>query len=117
MINFDEEEDEDDWGHSVSAGCCLQALALLIKIEVMQPVINFVAPNLSEPNWKNKYAALIALGSICYGPEKDQFLLVIRNAMPSLLSMFQDKSPKVRESATWVLKRICEYHSDVVSTP
>jgi hypothetical protein len=57
----------------------------------MEPVINFVAPNLSpELNWKNKYAALIALGSICNGPDKDQFLNMIQQAMPSLLSMFKD---------------------------
>lgn len=88
IINFEEDEDEDDWGHSVSAGCCLQALAGLIRSEVMKPVIDFVAPNLQIDNWKNKYAALIALGSICNGPEKDQFLMVIREAMPSLLAMF-----------------------------
>jgi importin subunit beta-1 len=23
IINFEDDEDEDDWGHSVSAGCCL----------------------------------------------------------------------------------------------
>lgn len=74
VINFEEDEDEDDWGHSVSAGCCLQALALLLKTEVLQPVIDFVAPNLTKDQvWKNKYAALIALGSICNGPDKDQF--------------------------------------------
>lgn len=54
-----------------------------------------------------KYAALIALGSICNGPEKDQFLIMISQAMPPVLLLFKDNSPKVRESATWVLSRIC----------
>jgi hypothetical protein len=35
VVNFEEDEDEDDWGHSISAGCCLQALSILIKNDVM----------------------------------------------------------------------------------
>jgi hypothetical protein len=74
----------------------------------MKPVIDFVAPNLAvDLSWKNKYAALIALGSICNGPDKDQFLNMISQAMPAVLLMFKDNSPKVRESATWVLSKIC----------
>jgi importin subunit beta-1 len=70
MINFDD-DDDIEMGHSVSAGNTLQALALLIKSDVMQPVISFVAPNLDpQQPWQNKYAALIALGSICNGPDK-----------------------------------------------
>lgn len=37
--------------------------------------------------------------------------------MPAILLLFKDNSPKVRESATWVLSRICQYHPDVVSSP
>jgi hypothetical protein len=24
VINFEEDEDDDDWGHALSAACCLQ---------------------------------------------------------------------------------------------
>ena len=34
-VNFEEDEDEDDWGHAVAAGICLQHLAPLIKNDVM----------------------------------------------------------------------------------
>ena len=85
VINFEEDEDGEDWGHAISAGCCLQKLALLIGSEVMQPVIDYVAANLSTNTWQQKYAALIALGSITEGPEKQHFLDVIVPTFPSLL--------------------------------
>jgi len=70
IINFDQDDDDEDWGHALSAGCCLQKLALLIKNDVMDRVINFASTNIISNNWKEKYAALVALGSITDGPEK-----------------------------------------------
>ena len=69
-INFEEDEDDEVWGHSLSAACCLKILAQLLKDEVMDPVVNFVAQNIMLPDWKNKYASLMALGSITDGPGK-----------------------------------------------
>ena len=70
IINFEEDDDDEDWGHALSAACCLQKLALLIKNDVMAKVITFASANITQPNWKMKYAALIALGSITDGPDK-----------------------------------------------
>ena len=39
ILNFEEDEDEGEWGHMLSASCCLQKLALLIKNDVMDKVI------------------------------------------------------------------------------
>jgi hypothetical protein len=41
-IQFEEDEDQDDWGHFVSAGNTLQQLSRLIKNDIMQPVLSFV---------------------------------------------------------------------------
>lgn len=30
IINFDEDDDDEDWGHALSAACCLQKLSILI---------------------------------------------------------------------------------------
>ena len=87
-IQFDEDEDEDDWGHSVSAGNCLQKLALLIKNDIMEPVLKFVDERVGTADWKQKYPALVALGSITNGPEPEKFLEVIRGALPKLLGLF-----------------------------
>lgn len=44
IINFEEDEgDDDDWGHALSAACCLQKLSVLIKNDVVDKVVGFAA--------------------------------------------------------------------------
>jgi importin subunit beta-1 len=112
-INFEEEDDDDEWGHALSAACCLQKLSILLGNHVLEPVVEFVAANIQQAHWKNKYASLMALGSITEGPEKQKFLEVVIQALQNLLMMFKDKNPKVREAISWVMARICEHHADV----
>lgn len=116
-ITFDEDEDDDEWGHSLSAACCLQKFALLLQNEITEPVVKFVVANISVQNWKNKYAALRALGSITEGPPKQQFSEVIVGTAPILLDLFKDQSVKVREANSWVLSRLCDHHADVLLEP
>jgi hypothetical protein len=42
-IDFEDDEDDDEWGHSTSAIVCLQKFALLLENEVIDPVTKFVA--------------------------------------------------------------------------
>jgi importin subunit beta-1 len=83
----------------------------------MQPVVDYVAAHIQQDNWKSKYAALMALGSITEGPEKQKFLEVFIQALQNLLQMFKDKNGKVREAISWVMARICEHHADVIANP
>jgi hypothetical protein len=43
----------------------------------MQAVLSFVDEKIQTSDWKKRYPALIALGSITVGPDKDKFLEVI----------------------------------------
>ena len=52
-------------------------MSLLLGNHVLQPVVQFVTANITQEDWKNKYASLMALGSITEGPEKQMFLEVI----------------------------------------
>lgn len=113
IINFDEDDDDEDWGHALSAACCLQKLSILIKDLVLTKVINFASVNIGQQNWKQKYAALIALGSVTEGPKKDEFMVVIVQALPNLIELFGDSNAKVREALSWVFKRICEHHAGI----
>ena len=70
IITFGEDEDDDEWGHALSAACCLQKLSILLGNNLLNLVVQFVAANIQQQDWKNKYAALMALGSITEGPEK-----------------------------------------------
>jgi len=45
-------------------------LAVFIKNDVMEAVVNYAGANIQVDDWKKKYSALIALGCIAEGPEK-----------------------------------------------
>jgi len=62
-----------------------------------------------------RYAALIALGAIIEGPDRQKFKEVLFPGLENLLKMFQDTSSKVREAISWVVSKICEHHADVVT--
>jgi importin subunit beta-1 len=108
-------DDTEDWGVALSAGCCLDKVAQLLKNEIMNPVITFVASNIQSTEWKNRYSALLALGAITEGPDKMQYMTVIMPGIPNLIGMFGDAHVKVRETIGWVFSRICEHHADVIS--
>lgn len=118
IINFEDEDDDDDeFGHLMSSATTLQKLSILLKNDVMDPVINYVAANIMQPNWKQKYSALIALGSITEGPDKQKFGETIAQALNNLLQMTRDPLKKIREGISWVFARICEHHGEVISNP
>lgn len=83
----------------------------------MELIIKFVSANIQSPNWKQKYSALLSLGSITEGPDKQEYMNVILPGLPNLIQMFSDPNPKVREAIAWVFSKICEHHADVISNP
>jgi len=50
---------------------------MLLRNEVIEPVIAFVSGNIQDGSWKNRYAALIALGAIAEGPDKIAFASIL----------------------------------------
>lgn len=117
-VTIEDDDDDMDWGVNMSSGCCLQKISQLLKTDVMAPVISFVAANILDPNWKNRYSALIALGAIAEGPEKQAFAAILQTSIANLINMFNDTSLKVREATSWVINNICEHHAEVlVSSP
>jgi hypothetical protein len=110
----DDDDDDEEWGVNMSAGCCLQKISLLLRSDVIAPVVEFVSLNILDGNWKNRYAALIALGAIAEGPEKTTFATILVPSIGNLLNMFKDQSIKVREAISWVVNQICEHHAEVL---
>ena len=111
----DEDEEDDELGVALSSGCCLAAVALIIGNHIIEPVIQFVSQNIMDQHWKKRYSALLALGAITEGPEKMKFMNVIIPGLQNLISMFNDPHAKVREAIAWVMSKICEHHSDVIT--
>ena len=89
-------------------------MSLVLKNDVIEPVIQFVTGLIESQDWKGRYSALRALGCINEGPEKTRFAQILIPSMTQLLSMFDDKSVKVREGISWVTFQICQHHADVM---
>lgn len=74
----------------MSSGCCLQKISLLLGSAVMPLIVTFVQTKILSLDWKERYAALIALGAITEGPEKTKFNEILVPSIAQLLSMYQD---------------------------
>ena len=78
MIDFDEDDDTDEWGTALASASCLQALAQAIQDEILTLVIQFVAGKIQNTqDWKERYAGLVAFGSITEGPNRLKFADVL----------------------------------------
>ena len=82
----------------------------------MTIVFAFVSTHVTSAEWKMRYSALIALGAIIEGPDRQSFKDILLPGLENLLKMFQDTSSKVREAISWVVSKICEHHADVVTS-
>lgn len=49
--------------------------------------MQFASDNIAKAEWKQKYAALMALGSIVEGPERVQLGNLFSQALPSIFSL------------------------------
>ena len=77
-IDFDEDDDADEWGTALASASCLQAFAQAIKDEILTPVVTFVAEKIqNSADWKERYAGLVAFGSITEGPDRLKFADVL----------------------------------------
>ena len=92
-------------------------MALIIKDAIIEPVVTFAATQFKKEDWKSKYSALLALGSIAEGPSPDKFASIISPGLANLLAMLSDSSIKVKEVNSWVFTRICEHHAHILHEP
>ena len=54
--NFgNDNDDEEQWGSSVAAGCCLNLVSQVVKDRIVHPVAEFAAENLDKNSWEKKY--------------------------------------------------------------
>lgn len=56
----------------------------------------------------------MAYGSILDSIHKHRIKLIIEGSLPTLMNMLSDKSFDVRSTVSWVIKKICKFHMDVI---
>ncbi|KAL3231124.1 Importin subunit beta-1 [Nakaseomyces bracarensis] len=114
LTRQNEDPEDDDWNVSMSAGACLQLFAQSCGNHVLPPVLAFVEQNFGHENWRNREAAVMAFGSIMDGPDKSQRAGFVQQALPSILTLINDPSLQVKETAAWCIGRIADLVAEAI---
>lgn len=112
-----QEEDitDESWNISMAAATCLESLAAAIEDNIVDLVIPFIGGNINSPEWRVKEASIMAFSCIMDGPSGDKLTPIVASALPVILECFRDQSPHVRDTATWTVARICQFHTRALS--
>ncbi|KAK2813739.1 hypothetical protein FQN50_000137 [Emmonsiellopsis sp. PD_5] len=114
MTKQDEDAADDDYDTSRAAYQALQLYAQCVAAEVIPPVLEFVEANLRSEDWHRRDAAVSSFGAIMDGPDVQTLDPLIKQALPVLIGMMDDKVVQVKDSAAYALGRICDYCSESI---
>ncbi|CEF68143.1 Importin subunit beta [Strongyloides ratti] len=117
LVKVDEDDDDDEWTPSKSAGVCLQLLAQCTGDDICQYVLPFITENFKHQDWRYREAAVMAFGCIMEGPDKAKLNELISHALGSLIETLGDSHIAVRDSAAWTLGKACELSMEIVTKP
>jgi importin subunit beta-1 len=115
LLKQDEDAADDEYNISRAAYQCLQLYAQAVRATIIPPVIQFVEANLRSEDWHARDAAVSAFGAIMDGPDEKVLEPIIRSGMQPLISMMEDPSVHVRDSAAYALGRITESCSEAIN--
>lgn len=114
MMKQDEDAGDEDYNVSRAAYQCLQLYSQAVGNEIVPPVLTFVEENLRHDTWHNRDAAVSAFGAIMEGPEEKTLDPLVKQALPVLIGMMEDRAVQVQDSAAYALGRICECVSEAI---
>lgn len=114
MTKQDEDAGDDDYDTSRAAYQALQLYANCVGNEVITPVLHFVEANLRSEDWHARDAAVASFGAIMDGPDLGTLDPLVKQALPVLIGMMDDKMVNVRDSAAYALGRISDYCSESI---
>ncbi|PUU83694.1 armadillo-type protein [Tuber borchii] len=108
LTKQDEDAGDDEYNISRAAYQCLQLYSACVGGLVIQHVLAFVEQNLRHENWRLRDAAVSAFGAIMEGPDIKLLDPLVKQALPILVGMMNDKVLMVKDSAAYALGRICD---------
>lgn len=101
----------------ISAFLSLADLACTVGEQQRDNVVEFVEANISSPEWKFRFAAVL-LTSVCIRiPSFKSIPSNILNTMSIFVNMLDDPSTIVKEASMWSLGRCVQKFSDLAMTP
>jgi importin subunit beta-1 len=111
----EEAEGDEDWNISLAAAHCLERMALVLKDQIVDPIIGFVRQYVASPEWRLREAAIMAFSSVLEGPSSAKIGPIVSSGLPALISSMGDKIPLVRDTTGYAISRIFEYHPKAVT--
>lgn len=114
LTKQDEDAGDEEYNISRAAYQCLQLYAQAVRQLVIQPVLTFVETNLRSEDWHARDAAVSAFGAIMEGPEESTLEPIVKQALPVIISMMNDKVIHVKDSTAYALGRITEACSEAI---
>lgn len=114
LTKQDEDAGDEEYNISRAAYQCLQLYAQAVGGHIIQPVLTFVEANLRSDDWHNRDAAVSAFGAIMEGPEDKVIEPIVKQALPVIIGMMDDKSIHVKDSTAYALGRITEACSEAI---
>ncbi|CAG8980502.1 hypothetical protein HYALB_00012612 [Hymenoscyphus albidus] len=114
LTKQDEDAADDEYNISRAAYQCLQLYAQCTGAKVVPPVLAFVEANLRVEDWHCRDAAVSAFGAIMEGPDEQTIEPIVKQALPVIISMMDDKNIHVKDSTAYALGRITEACSEAI---
>jgi len=114
LTKQDEDAGDEEYNISRAAYQCLQLYAQAVRHLIIQPVLTFVESNLRSDDWHSRDAAVSAFGAIMEGPEDSTLEPIVKQALPVIINMMNDKEIHVKDSTAYALGRITEACSEAI---
>lgn len=108
LTHQDEDAADDEYNTSRAAYQCLWLYAQCVGGMVISDVLAFVEGNIRSDDWRKREAAVSAFGAIMEGPDFKLLDPLVKQALPVLVGMMDDKVVMVKDSAAYTLGKICE---------
>jgi len=114
LTKQDEDATDEEYNISRAAYQCLQLYAQAVRGAIIPPVLAFVEGHLRHEDWHMRDAAVSAFGAIMEGPEEGSLLPLVKQALPVVITMMEDKEIHVKDSTAYALGRITEACSEAI---
>lgn len=110
-----EEIDSDAWNCAKAASCLLTNMSQCANDTLIDKVFALIESNINSDNALIRESSIFAFGAIVETRHAEKIRMILPATIATLLNMLKDKSIDVRSSVAWCLKKITEYHAEILS--
>jgi importin subunit beta-1 len=110
----DEDAEFSAWNLHAASGSCLASISQTIGAAVIPVVFPFVTAHIRSNDWRERDAAIAALGCILEGPSTQEIGQIVVEAVPIVVEALPFPNVLVQESATFCLSQIFLHHLSAV---